>query len=323
MRNALRVGGCLAAVTAAALALTACGQENNSQGGGSSPAKGGKPTVCLVMKSLANQYFQDMQKGAEKHANDRGDLKLESVGTQNETDIDGQVSLVDKCITDKAAAIVLAPADSKALVQSVAKATQAGVKVVNIDVKLDDAALQQAKLDVPFVGPDNVEGAKQSGLALGKVLGPGGKVVILEGNPGAANAAQRKQGFQDAIAQDGLTLVDSKTAHWETDEAYTVFGNMLTAHPDIQGVMSSNDAMTLGVAKVIQQRNSKVKVASFDNIDAIKPYVQDGTVVSTLDQFPSQQASLGIDYAMKMLAGQNVTGWQKTPIKLITKSSAG
>lgn len=308
------------AVLTTTLGLAACGQEST---GKAAPAKTGKPTVCLVMKSLANQYFQDMQKGAVAHVSQRGDLKLESVGTQNETDVDGQVALVDKCITEQVSALIIAPADSKALVQSVAKAAKAGIKVVNIDVKLDDGALSQAGVQVPFVGPDNADGAKQSGLALAKALGNGAKVVILEGNPGADNAAQRKKGFQDAVTEAGLTLLDSKTAHWETDEAHTVFGNMLTAHPDIQGVMSSNDSMSLGVIKVIQERNANIKVASFDNIDAVKPYLQNGPVLATLDQFGSQQAANGIDYAMKMIGGENVTGWQKTPVKLITKDNVG
>lgn len=308
------------AVIALAVPLAACGQES---GGGAAPTAGGKPTVCLIMKSLANEYFQDMKKGAETHVAQRKDLTLDVSGTQNETDVDGQVALVDKCITRQAAAIVIAPADSKALVQSVAKAVQAGVKVVNIDVKLDDKALKDAGIDVPFVGPDNREGAKQSGLALAKVLPKGAKVVIMEGNPGADNALQRKNGFQDAVKESGLTLADSKTAHWETDEANAVFANMLTARPDIAGVLSSNDSMSLGVLKVIEERKANVKVASFDNIPAIRPYVKSGAVVATLDQYGSKQAADGIDVAMKLLAGQKITGWQKTAIKLITKSDLG
>ncbi|SIQ82949.1 sugar ABC transporter substrate-binding protein [Micromonospora avicenniae] len=304
-----------------ALALAGCGQESTDD-----PAPGqagGKPTVCLVMKSLANEYFQQMQTGAVTHVKERNDLTLDSSGTQNETDVDGQVALVESCITKRARAIVIAPADSKALVQVVAKAVKADIKVVNIDVKLDDGALQQAGVEVPFVGPDNRDGARQSGKVLADLLGKGGKVVILEGNPGADNATQRKNGFNDAVSEGGLTLLDSKTAHWETDEANQVFASMLTAHPDIQGVLASNDSMALGAIKVIQERKANVKVASFDNIPAVKEHLQSGVMVSTLDQYGSKQAADGIDFAMKMIGGEQVTGWQKTEIKLITKDNVG
>lgn len=305
----------------ATLPLSACGQEQAAEA--PKPAAGGKPTVCLVMKSLANEYFQQMKAGATAHETKRGDFTLNASGIQNETDVDGQIALVDTCITKQAQAIVIAPADSKALIPAVAKAAKAGLKVVNIDVKLDEAAVKAAGIDVPFVGPDNREGAKQSGMALADVVGKGAKVVILEGNPGAENAAQRKAGFEDAVKAGGLTLVDSKTAHWETDEANTVFGNMLTATPDIKAVLASNDSMALGVAKVIEERKADIKIASFDNIPAVKPYLQSGVMVATLDQYGSEQAAFGIDYAMKMIAGEKLTGWQKTDIKLITKADVG
>jgi ribose transport system substrate-binding protein len=332
MRRRIVVRTAAAAATVAlTLATAACGQEggsSNASGNSSGAAgnsSGGKSKVCLVMKSLGNEYFQTMQKGAEQHAAELGNVDLTSVGIQNETDIDGQIAAIDKCITQKAQGLVIAPADSKALIASIKRASNAGLKVVNIDVKLDDAGLKSAGLDVPFVGPDNADGAKQSGTKLAQALGAGGKVVILEGNPGAANAEQRKNGFQDAIKAGQLNLIDSKTAHWETDEAYTVFSNMLTAHPDLQGVFASNDSMALGVLKAIKaaHKENQIKVASFDNIDAIKPYVKDGSVVATVDQYASKQAGDGIDQVLKLIAGQPVTGWVKTDVKVVTQADLG
>ncbi|MEV0536579.1 sugar ABC transporter substrate-binding protein [Kitasatospora sp. NPDC050463] len=323
MNTKLTLTACTALVLAAA--LTACGQEGDNSQSTSAAAKGGKPTVCLVMKSLGNEYFQTMEKGAEEHAGQRGDLTLNATGIQNETDIDGQVAAVNKCITDKAAALVIAPADSRALIAPLQRASKAGMKLVNIDVKLDDAALKSAGLDVPFVGPDNAAGAQKSGDVLAKALGAGGKVVILEGVSGAANAQQRKAGFEAAATAGGLQVLDSKSANWETDQAYTVTTNLITAHPDLQGVMASNDNMALGAIKAIAaaKKQGQIKVTSFDNVDAIHPYVQDGTVVATVDQYAAKQAGDGIDVAMNEIAGQQVSSWVKTDVKVITKADLG
>src|SRR6202048_4813079 len=205
-----------------------------------------KPVIGLVMKSLANEFFKDMQEGAVKHVQERGDLTLIPVGMHSETDIDTQVNAVENFITQKVDAIVVAPADSRALVPPLARAIKAGIVVINIDVALDEAAKKQAGVDLAFVGPDNRAGAKMSGEVLAKALGAGGKVVIIEGNPGADNALQRKLGFDDAVKEGKLDLLASTTAHWETEEANTVFSNLLTAHPDITGVMAANDSMALG-----------------------------------------------------------------------------
>jgi ribose transport system substrate-binding protein len=281
-----------------------------------------KPVIGLVMKSLANEFFKDMEEGAIKHVQERGDLTLVPVGMHSETDIDTQISAIENFITQKVDAIVVAPADSRALVPPLARAIKAGIIVINIDVALDEAAKKQAGVDLAFVGPDNRAGAKMSGDVLAKALGQGGKVVIIEGNPGADNAQQRKRGFDDSVKEGKLDLVDSRTAHWETEEANSVFSNILTAHPDVQGVMAANDSMALGVVKAIDAagKSGKIKVVGFDNIAAVQPLLKDGKLIATVDQFGSQMAANGIDYAMKALKGEKLEGWIKTPIKLVTAS---
>jgi ribose transport system substrate-binding protein len=279
---------------------------------------GAKPVVGLVMKSLGNSYFQEMQKGADEFAASDDSFELRSVGIQSETDIDGQIEAVNNLIAQGVNAIVIAPADSQALVAPLKDAAAAGITLVNIDVKLDDQALADAGLDVPFVGPDNVEGARQVGGVLAAALGEGAKVVIIEGISGAANAQQRKAGFDLAVEEGGMDLLASTSANWETDEANTVFSNLLVANPDIQGVMCANDSMALGVIAALEaQNNTDIKVVGFDNVPEVQPMLSDGRLLATLDQFGSQQAQFGIEAALKLLNGQTVDTWEKTPIQLI------
>ncbi|PJR89028.1 LacI family transcriptional regulator [Ochrobactrum sp. 695/2009] len=280
-----------------------------------------KPKVGLVMKSLANEFFKQMQAGAEDYAAKNTDkFSFAAVGMKDERDFAAQVDAVENFVTQQFNVIVLAPADSKAMVTPVKRALEAGIKVINIDVALDEEAKKQAGVDLAFFGPDNREGAKLAGLALAKELGKGGKVVILEGNPEADNAKERKKGFDDAVAEGGLTLLDSKTAHWETEEANTLMTNFLTQYQDIQGVMAANDSMALGVVKALDAagKSGQIKVVGFDNIPAVQPLIKDGKMLATVDQFGAQMAAMGIDYGLKELAGEKFSGWVKTDIKLIT-----
>lgn len=113
-----------------------------------------QPKVGLVMKSLANEFFKDMTDGAIAHQKKRGDFELKTVGMKDETDFDAQTTAVESFVTQKMDVIVLAPADSKAMVAPVARALKAGVTVVNFDVALDQAAMKKAGLDLAFIGPD-------------------------------------------------------------------------------------------------------------------------------------------------------------------------
>jgi ribose transport system substrate-binding protein len=283
------------------------------------------PTIGLVMKSLGNSYFQGMDEGAKAYAAENSDkFTLISQGTQSETDIDGQIDLVKNMIAQEVDAIVIAPADSQALVAPLKEAADAGIKLVNIDVKLDDTALADAGLDIPFVGPDNVEGARLSGLVLADVLGEGGKVVIIEGISGAANAQQRKEGFDKAVEEGKLDLIASQTANWETDEANTVFTNLLSANPDIQGVMCANDSMALGVIAALETaNNTDIKVVSFDNVPEVAPYLETGQLLATLDQFGNSQAQFGIENALALLSGGTAEEWVKTDIEVVKSPTLG
>ncbi len=210
-----------------------------------------KPVVGLVMKSLANEFFKTMEEGARKFAEEDGTFELIPVGMNSETDIDTQLAAIENFITQQVDMIVVAPADSVGMVFPVKKAVDAGITVVNFDVTLNKDALKKAGLpeDFLFVGPDNADGAEMVGDYLGKTLGAGAKVIIIEGNPGADNAQQRKEGFMRSVKKFNLDLLTSRTAHWETEEANTLMTNLLTVHPDVQGIMCANDSMALGVER--------------------------------------------------------------------------
>ena len=282
-----------------------------------------KPVVGLVMKSLANEFFKTMEEGARKFAAEDGTFELIPVGMNSETDIDTQVSAMENFVVKKVDLIVVAPADSVGMVTSVKRAIDAGITVVNFDVTLDKQALKKAGLpeDFLFVGPDNAVGAEMVGDHLGETLGKGAKVIIIEGNPGADNAKQRKEGFMRSVDKFGLKLLDSKTAHWETEEANTLMTNLLTKYPDVQGIMCANDSMALGVEKAIAAagKTGKIQIVGFDNIGAIQNLIKDGKVLATIDQFGPEMAANAIKVGMKIMKGEKLSGWQKTPVKLITK----
>lgn len=284
-----------------------------------------KPVVGLVMKSLANEFFKTMEEGARKFAKEDGTFELIPVGMNSETDFDTQIAAVENFITQQVDLIVLAPADSAGMAFPVKRAVDAGITVVNFDVTLDKGAMKKAGLpeDFLFVGPDNADGAEMVGDYLGKTLGEGGKVIIIEGNPGADNAKQRKEGFMRSVKKFKLELLTSRTAHWETEEANTLMTNLLTLHPDVQGIMCANDSMAVGVEKAIAAAGmtGKIHIVGFDNIGAVQKLIKEDKVLATIDQFGPEMAANAIKVGFRILNGEKLSGWEKTPIELVTKEN--
>jgi ribose transport system substrate-binding protein len=301
----------------ASLALFPCGCGSSEQS-----VAAGKPKIALIMKSLANEFFSAMSEGARKDQAFRPDAyELLVNGIKNETDLAEQVNLVEQMIAQQVNAIVIAPADSKALVTVLKRAKEAGILVVNIDNKLDAEVLKQAGLSVPFVGPDNRAGARRVGDALAEKLHRGDKVAIIEGIPTAFNGQQRRLGFEDAMKAAGMEIVTVQSGNWEMEKANNVASAILSEHPELKAILCANDNMALGAVAAAQAagKAGQVLIVGFDNIRAIRPMVDDGRVVATADQHADLLAVFGIEAALKLLRGQPVPMDGMTPVDLHTK----
>lgn len=310
---------CYLLLICACAILSACNKADNQPAASSAPEK---PRIALVMKSLANEFFSTMAEGAEKnHQANAASYDLLANGIKNETDLAQQVSLVEQMIARGVNAIVIAPADSKALVTVLKHAKAAGILIVNIDNKLDADVLKQENLQVPFVGPDNRAGARKVGEALAQKLKAGDQVAIIEGIPTAFNGQQRRLGFEDAMKAAGMKVITVQSGDWEMEKANNVASAILSEHPDVKAILCANDNMALGAVSAIESagKSGKVLVAGFDNISAIRPLIEKGAVVATADQHGDQLAVFGIEAALKILKGQAPPADQTTPVDLITK----
>ena len=299
-----------------AFGLTACKPTTEPS------ASSGKPKVALVMKSLANEFFQTMAEGAKKHHEAHSaDYDLIVNGIKNETDLAEQVGLVEQMVAQGVQAIVIAPADSKALIPALKRAQTSGVLVINIDNKLDADTLKQAGLTAPFVGPDNRAGAKAVGEVLAKQLQAGDEVAIVEGVTTAFNSQQRRAGFEDAMNAAGMKIISTQSGQWEMEKANAVTAGILAANPNLKALLCANDNMALGAAAAVQSagKAGHVKIIGFDNITAIKPLLTDGRILATADQHGDQLAAFGIEAALKILRDKVTPADQQTPVDVVTK----
>lgn len=294
-------------------------------GCGPQPEGPARPAVALVMKSLANEFFKTMEDGARRHqAAHAAEYELIATGIKDEQDVARQIGLVEQMMARRVSAIVLAPADSRALVAVVARAVEAGIVVVNIDNRLDRDALAERGLAVPFVGPDNRAGARAVGAFVAARLARGDRIAILEGAPNAFNGIERTRGFEDAAREAGLIIARSQTAHWETARASRVVSALIAEEPGVKAILCGNDSMALGALAALKGagRQGSVLVAGFDNISAVKALVTSGEIVATADQHGDQLAVFGIEYALQQLKTAGVTpADRQTPVDLVTAST--
>ena len=194
-------------------------------------------------------------------------------------------------------------------------ANKANIPVITVD---RTAAGGQV---VSSIASDNVAGGKMAGQFIVDKLGGKGKVVELEGIPGASAAIERGTGFnQAAKAAAGITVIAKQPADFDRAKGMKVMENILQANLEINAVFAHNDEMALGALEAIKAANRKgIMVVGFDaTADAVKA-VKDGALAATVAQKPKEMGKISIETAKKVIAKETVAATIPVGLELVQK----
>ena len=185
-----------------ALALAACGakvrESGGGQGGGTGGGKKGPIRLAVVPKAVGFDFWEQVRVGAQCAASKQKDVKVQWDGVTAETDVNGQVNLLQNFVTQGVDGLVYAATDAKVLNQVTQSALDQGLTVVNIDSGTDPQPKQ-----VPVVATDNVAAAERATELMAKELGDkGGKVAFIPFQPGTATNDTRAKGFKNVMKKN-------------------------------------------------------------------------------------------------------------------------
>jgi ribose transport system substrate-binding protein len=301
-----------------------CSKNEGAPGTTTQPAA--RVRVALSMKSRQNPFFARMEEGAQTAAK-RLNVELECQATDKETDTEKQTSQVETIISKGVDVILITPVDSKAIIAPLLQAQRRGIKIINIDNRIDAEAAKSMGLKIAtFIGPDNVEGARKSAMTMIEKVGKqGGKIAMIEGVRGADNAEQRKQGFNQAVERakkEGykIEVAAMDTGEWMTEPAQKKMEGILNQFPDLKGVFCANDMMALGAIQAIASagKTGQIVVTAYDNLSAAQAAIKAGTLYATVEQHPDRMGALGVEYAIKLMKGEPVPPVVPVQTDLIT-----
>ncbi len=282
------------------------------------------PTVALVLKTLNNPFFIEMQKGAEEAAK-KLNINLIVQGADREVDVEKQMQIIENLIQRNVSAICVTPSGSKEIIPAIVKANKANIPVLIVDTRVDVKLLSESGGTVAtFIGSDNIDGGLLAGKFIIEKLNGKGNIAILEGIPGHETNDARISGFYDALKNnDGIKILTSQTANWERDQGFNVFQNILQAHPDVQALFACNDMMALGAVEAIAAagRTGQIVVVGFDAIEDSRLAIQEDKMDGSIAQHPYEMGKLSVENALKIINGKKIPLEIPVKIELITKET--
>ncbi len=246
--------------------------------------------IGMSVPGLQFPFFVTMRDEAEAAA---AELGARIVFADGQNDSAKQTSDIESFITRGVDAILLSPMTVDSQVPVIERAVAAGIPVATVDRKANTDEV------LVHVGADNVEGGRAAARYIIEQLGGSGRVIELEGTPGASAAIDRASGFNEVMGQSDVQVIASQPADFGRAQGQTVMENLIQSNPDFDAVFGANDEMIIGAIEAMRGSGidpADIVTVGFDATPDAFAYINDGLLGATIDQFPGRQASEALQY---------------------------
>jgi ribose transport system substrate-binding protein len=293
-----------AAVTASVLLTGAC---NSSK----------KRRIAVVPKATSHIFWLTVQSGAEAAGQKLG-VDVIWNGPPAETEYDRQMQIVDSMIAQHVDGLAVAAAERNALNRSLDRAAQLGIPVTVFDSGVDSTNY------MTFLATDNYEAGKMGARELARLVGAKGTVAMVMHAPGSASTMDRERGFDDVMKAEfpQINVVARQFGMSDRSKAMGAAENILTAHPDLNGIFASSEPSSIGASLALKSRglSGKVKFVSFDSSDSLIEDLKGGTIDAMVVQDPFKMGFEAVKTLVDKLNGATPPKRIDLPARVVHKA---
>lgn len=277
--------------------------------------------IAVIVKTANSDFWQNVKKGANAGIADAKGYTTTFQGAASDTDLAGQVALVENAINRKVAGIVLAPSDPDALIPAMKKAWEAKIPVILIDSAASDSGKNYYQ---SFLATDNKKAGELCAQAMIAKVGTTGKVAIMSYTAGSGSEVGRVGGFKEYIQKHSkLQIVGPFYSNSQMGTALNQTTDVLAANTDLKGIFGANEPTAIGMGRALLQSGKAGKVAAigFDGNADLQGFIKDGTLEAIAVQSAYQMGSLGVKTAVQVSQGKKVPKFLDTGVVLVTKGN--
>jgi ribose transport system substrate-binding protein len=257
--------------------------------------------IAVIPKGTSHLFWMSVRSGALSAGQEFG-VDIDWNGPNQETEYSRQIEIMDSMIARHVDGIAVAACDRKSLTASLNRASAAGIPVTVFDSGVDGDNYMS------FVATDNLEAGRLAARTLAELLHGRGKVAMVMHAPGSFSTMDREKGFSEVMQKEfpRIEIVASQYGMSDRSKAMAAAENILTAHPDLNGLFASAEPSSVGTALAIKSRglSGKVKFVSFDSSDGLMEDLKGGTIDAMVVQDPFKIGFTAVKTLVDKLHGQ-------------------
>jgi len=294
----------VAAISAMVLLAGAC---NRSQ----------KRRIGVVPKGTSHVFWLTVHSGAEA-AGQKFGVEIIWNGPPLETEYDRQMQIVDSMIAQHVDGLAVAAAERNALNRSLDRAAELKIPVTVFDSGVDSSNY------MTFLATDNYAAGRMGARELARLMDSKGTVAMVMHAPGSGSTMDRERGFDDVMRTEfpQIKIVARQFGMSDRSKAMGAAENILTAHPDLNGIFASSEPSSIGTALALKSRNlsGKVKFVSFDSSDTLIQDLKGGTIDAMVVQDPFKMGFEAVKTLVDKLNGATPPKRIDLPARVIRKA---
>ncbi|QDS92933.1 D-ribose-binding periplasmic protein precursor [Roseimaritima multifibrata] len=266
-----------------ALLFIGCGSSSSTV---SDSTADGMRRIAVIPKGTSHEFWKSVHFGAQKAADEAGNVEIIWRGPVVESDTGSQIETVKNMITMNVDGIVLAPNQKGGLVDAVEESIAEGIPVV-----IFDSGLDEGPEIISYVATDNYHGGKLAAQQMAKSINEKGNVILLRYLPGSESTEQREEGFLAGLEDfPEIKVVSSDQYAGESaTTAKQMADQLLQQHgKDLAGIFAVCEPNANGTLEALRNAglNGKVKLVAFDTSDALIEAMSDGSCSGVVLQDP-------------------------------------
>jgi ribose transport system substrate-binding protein len=283
-----------------------------------------KPTIPIIVKDMTSPYWRAVLAGARKAGQDLG-VNVVGLGTQSESDTNGQISILATAVASNPAAIVIAPSEFAALGKPIDEAAEK-VKIIGIESAADTKAMTS------LLATDNLNAGRVAADALAVAITKSyadteGDVVMITSMPGVLSLDQRARGFKEVVTAKykALDITAEKVADGKPATVLGIMNDLIANTGDLRGVFVSDPITAQAVSQAVVEKktNDKINIVGVGSDEKLVKFLQDDVITGLVVEDPFRMGYEGVKTALAASKGEQVSANVDTGVTLITKANMG
>ncbi len=278
------------------------------------------PTIAFIPQTAGAMLWEVEHLGATVAA-DKLKCHLYWNAPTSETDVAGQISLIDKVARGTYQGLVLAPNHPLSILTPLRRALASGLPVVIVSAPLDLPANDK----LGYIVNDDEKMGELAAAEVARIIGGKGSIALVGFARYAPGVKSRVRGAERLLVNrfPKIHIVRRSAGAYSASRSEEVTNSTVDAHPELKAILSFTATSTRGVYTVLKSRSLQqaIQLVGCEQDSDLMDYLSKGEIAAIVAENTYRMGYQAVELIAASMAGKPLPTLSVVPPMLLTKGN--